>query len=28
VMNYGDLLGAKGTKLSREFAAFLKESHW
>lgn len=27
VMNYGDLLGAKGTKLSREFAAFLKESH-
>lgn len=24
VLDYGELLGAKGTKLSREFAAFLK----
>ncbi|MDH6311831.1 hypothetical protein M2137_000590 [Parabacteroides sp. PFB2-10] len=25
VLDYGDLLGADGTKFSREFAAFLKE---
>lgn len=25
VLDYGDLLGAEGTKFSREFAAFLKE---